>query len=193
MTLVSSVTEASSDMTLPHPIVAPVLTTSPASERIVPRNEVVVPRIAPVGASQVMLPVNGLPAVPPLITSTIEPLPVRSEVLMMITHVALLWPWASRVSTPPADKSNVVEEATVYTPGVRVAPVRKPAASGVPGASPAISLYAVRASPKGNPTPEATPAEYNTPGGSTVPGAGADGGEDNPETAEVEIDPATLP
>ena len=52
----ASVTEASSDMTLPHPIVAPVSTASPASERIVPRNVVVVPRVAPEGASQVMLP-----------------------------------------------------------------------------------------------------------------------------------------
>ncbi len=36
--LVASVTEASSDTTLPHPIVAPVRAWSPACERIVPRN-----------------------------------------------------------------------------------------------------------------------------------------------------------
>src|ERR1019366_153075 len=56
MVFVSSVTEASSDMTLPHPIVAPVSITSPASEIIVPRKLVVVPRVAPDKVAQVMLP-----------------------------------------------------------------------------------------------------------------------------------------
>jgi hypothetical protein len=75
MVLVSSVTEASSDMTLPHPIVAPVWMASPASEMIVPRKVVVVPRVAEEVTAQVMPPVNA-PGAPALITSTVEALAV---------------------------------------------------------------------------------------------------------------------
>ena len=70
MTLVSNVTEALSDMALPHPIVAPVLRAVLAFEIMVPRNVVVVPRVAPLVTAQVMLPVNG-PAEPASTTLTL--------------------------------------------------------------------------------------------------------------------------
>ena len=77
MTLVSSVTESTSDMTLPHPIVAPVSIASgdAPSEIIVPRNVVVVPRVAAEPTAQVMPPVNA-PRAPASITSTLEALAV---------------------------------------------------------------------------------------------------------------------
>ena len=78
MTLLINVTEAFSDMALPHPIVAALSRESPASEIIVPRNEVVEPRVAEAPTSQVMLPVNG--PEPALITSTLDALAVVSAV-----------------------------------------------------------------------------------------------------------------
>jgi hypothetical protein len=65
--LVSSVTAAASDITLPHPMVAPVLRTLAACEIIVPWNEVVVPRVAALPTAQVMVPVYG-PELPALNT-----------------------------------------------------------------------------------------------------------------------------
>ena len=56
--LVASVTEPSSDMALPHPIVASLRTWSPACEIIVPRNVVVVPRVASLPTTQGVYPVN---------------------------------------------------------------------------------------------------------------------------------------
>ncbi len=68
--LSSRVTEASSDMTLPHPMVAPVWSVLPASDRMVPRKLVVVPRVAALVTAQVRPPVNG-PALPASTTSTL--------------------------------------------------------------------------------------------------------------------------
>jgi hypothetical protein len=75
--LLSSVTEPFSDMTLPHPIVAPVCRTLPVPEIIVPRNVVVVRRVAALPTAQVMLPVYR-PVLPVSTSSTLEPLAVVS-------------------------------------------------------------------------------------------------------------------
>lgn len=77
MKLVSSVTDAFSEMTLPHPIVAPVWIASLLFEIIVPRNVVVVPSVAPEPTAQVMPPVNA-PGAPASITLTVEALAVVS-------------------------------------------------------------------------------------------------------------------
>ena len=75
--LLSSVTEPVRDMTLPQPIVAPVCRTLPEPEIIVPRNVVVVPRVAALPTAHVMLPVNR-PALPVFTTRTPEALAVVS-------------------------------------------------------------------------------------------------------------------
>jgi hypothetical protein len=193
ITLSSSDTEAVSEITRPHPIVAPVWITSPAFEMIVPRKVVVVPRVAPDGATHVMLPVNALPADPALITSTVEPLPVMSELLMMNVHVEPLLPCAFSTSMPPAVKSNV-PEATSYTPGISVAPLKPPAPIAVPvDARPKAIPYAAVASPKGVPAPEfATPVVDPTAGAFTIPGPG-DVENVNPVTEGVPDEPATFP
>jgi hypothetical protein len=76
ITLLIKVTEAFSDMTLPHPIVAALSRESPAKEMIVPRNDVVEPRVAEDPTSQVMLPVNGPD--PVSTTTTLDALAVVS-------------------------------------------------------------------------------------------------------------------
>jgi hypothetical protein len=76
--LLISVTEASSDTTLPHPMVAALSRESPAREMMDPKKEVVVPRVAEEPTSQVMLPVNG--PEPASMTSTLEALAVVSAV-----------------------------------------------------------------------------------------------------------------
>jgi hypothetical protein len=99
MILSSSVTDADSDMTRPHPMVAPVSSVLPAFETIVPRNAVVVPRVAALVTAQVMLPVYG-PALPVSITSTPEALAVVSELPIRKVHDALSLPSASSRSVP---------------------------------------------------------------------------------------------
>ena len=77
MTLLSSVTESTSDITRPHPIVAPVWIASGDApfEIMVPRNAVVVPRVAAEPTAQVMPPLN-LPRAPASMILTTEPLAV---------------------------------------------------------------------------------------------------------------------
>jgi hypothetical protein len=87
----SSVTEAVSDMTLPHPTVAPVSSVLPASETIVPRNVVVVPRVAALVTAQVMLPVYS-PALPVSTISTLDALAVVSELPTRKVHDAVSLP-----------------------------------------------------------------------------------------------------
>ena len=99
MTLSSRETEASSDMALPHPIVAPVSSTTPACETIVPRNVVVVPRVAALVTAQVILPVYS-PALPVLTISTVEALAVVSPLPTRKVHDASSLPKALSMSVP---------------------------------------------------------------------------------------------
>ena len=98
MVLLISVTEASSDMPLPHPMVAALSRESPAREIIVPKNEVVEPRVAEEPTSQVMVPVNG--PEPVSITSTLEALAVVSAAGIWKIQLALLLAPALRKSVP---------------------------------------------------------------------------------------------
>ena len=105
MVLSISVTEASREMTLPHPMVAPLSRESPALEIIVPRNELVEPSVAEDPTSQVMLPVNG--PEPVSTTSTLEALAVVSPAGIWKIQLALLSAPALRKSVP--FKRTVVE------------------------------------------------------------------------------------
>jgi hypothetical protein len=99
MVLLSSVTAPVSAMTPPQPTVAPVVRVSEASEIIVPRKAVVVPRVADWPTIQFMLPVNS-PALPVLVISTIDALAVVSVVPITKVHVPPSVAPASRSSVP---------------------------------------------------------------------------------------------
>jgi hypothetical protein len=66
---------------------------------MVPRNVVVVPRVAALVTAQVMLPVNG-PGLPVSTTTTLEALAVVSELPIRKIHDALSLPSASSRSVP---------------------------------------------------------------------------------------------